>query len=55
MVIDEDPVPAGEIPQSLRGMFRFIDDDLIEHARQGDEPPFFRTHHVTCPDVEDFR
>lgn len=64
MVIDSEPVPTGEVPESMRGMFVFIDDDTIEHVRKGTlsleqlsipGSPFFRSHHVTCPDVEDFR
>ncbi len=55
MVLDVDPVPSDKIPETRRGMFRFIDDDTVEHARKGDEGPFFWTHHVTCADVEDFR
>lgn len=58
--ITDDSAPRGVIevpmdPGELKGKFVFITTGFVRAAVCGDHPPFFTSHHSSCPDAEQFR
>jgi hypothetical protein len=50
MPLDPDPVEG-----DAKGLFMFIEDDVVRSIQPGDEGPFFQSHFSSCPNAEDFR